>query len=116
MQKLALRKLMKREKTFLESLTGDKGKSKISKASPAQLKVLSWILHYITTGSIPITQETVNKLKSARKSRLLELHFLERGDVQRLLDSPELQKTVLKRLSLLYSLLLKSVCGKVKNV
>ena len=112
MQKLKLRKLMQKEKAFLVSLSHGKGKPIIARASAQQLNIVSWILYYIAGGAIPIKQEAVDKLKASRKKRLLDGHFANRQDFNAFLSSRELQKTVLKHLSLMYPFLLKPVLKK----
>ena len=112
MQKLALRRLMKKEREFLVNLSHGQGKRIISKASVTQLNLVSWILHYISIGAIPVNQETVTSLKKTRKRKLLDAHFATREAFKAFCGNQELQRTVLRHLSLQYSLLFRPILTK----
>ena len=78
------------EKTFLNDLFQSNSYTTaniIASATNFQIHLLIRIFHFVAIGSIPLSKETVEKLKISKKASFLHKSFKQQSAIKRLLSS-----------------------------
>ena len=53
----------------------------------SQVKILIYIIHFISVGDIPLSEQTFDSISKAKKSRFISTKFKEKAKVKRLIQS-----------------------------
>lgn len=102
LQKLQLRRLMIKEKSFLKSLSTAKTVKVAKKATDSQVNIVCHILFFIWQGDIPLTPEAVSELSRTRKTKLMNAHFYDFDSFKSLLANESLKRHIVVALKILY--------------
>ena len=109
-EKFKCRELMIYNKQFLSDLYESNGMTArkiLNLASDSQIKLLLYLLHFISSGEIPLSEDGFQSISKAKKGRFIHTNFHAKTKVKKLLKSDrKSQLEVLLKLSSLYRHLL----------
>ena len=107
------REILIRDKRFLFELYKNnklQNEKQIIATEEFHLNTLIKIFHLILNNAIPILEESVVKIKNARKLPLFKKHFKSHKDFLEILEGPrEVKVEVLKKFSALFCLILAAL-------
>ena len=113
MNKTQLRRFMILEKQFLGRLYKSNAivaRKELSMASTNQIKLVIYICHFITCGSIPVTSKGLEALKIGKRGGFLHKTFVTKASTNRLLKAMRKdQLTALFKISSCFNYLLHSI-------
>ena len=114
--KVYFREILVRDKRFLNDLYQNnrlQNEKQIVAADEFHLNTLIKNFHLILNNSIPILEENVERIKTAKKLPLFKKHFKSNKDFLEILEGPrEAKVLILKKFSALFGVILASLFEK----
>ena len=92
MKVLRLREEIKKEKSFLISLTHKNARQTLKKASEDQLDLVLQILYLITSGKIRLSKDSFLRLRKRGKLDSLQTALASKAKMKKLLRGPKVEK------------------------